>query len=106
MIIALECLLLENEANKKYLLAERCAFLLGNRFEDKIRINELIVDVYGLRNVITHEGKRPNIRKKVSKDIFTLIRKLNIKFLLSNEFKSMKDVHEFVKQVKYGPKIE
>jgi hypothetical protein len=106
MIIALECLLLENEANKKYLLAERCAFLLSNRFEDRIRTKELIVDVYGLRNATIHEGKRPNIRKNVSKGLFTLIRKLNVKFLLYDEFKSMKDVREFVEQVKYGPKIE
>lgn len=106
MIIGLECLLLENEANKKYLLAERCAFLLGNRFEDRIKIKELIVEVYRLRNYIIHEGKRPNIRKKVLKGLFTLIRELNVKFLLSDEFKSMKDVREFVEQVKYGPKIE
>ena len=106
MIIALECLLLENEANKKYLLAERCAFLLSNKFEDRIKIKKLIVDVYGLRNYIIHEGKRSNIRKKVSKGLFTLIRELNVKFLLSDEFKSMKDVREFVEQVKYGPKIE
>ncbi len=106
MIIALECLLLEKEANKKYLLAERCAFLLSNRFEDRIKIKELIEDVYELRNDIVHEGKRLNIRKKVSKDLFTLIRELNIKFLMSDEFKSMNDVQEFVEGCKYGPETE
>lgn len=106
MIIALECLLLEKEANKKYLLAERCAFLLSNRFEDIIKIKELIEDVYELRNDVVHEGKRLNIRKKVLKDLFMRIRKLNIKFLMSNEFKSMKDVQEFVERCKYGSEKE
>lgn len=106
MIIALECLLLEKEANKKYLLAERCAFLLSNRFEDRIKIKKRIEDVYELRNDIVHEGKRLNIRKKVSKDLFTLISEVNIKFLMSDEFKSMKDVQEFVEWCKYGPEIE
>lgn len=106
MIIALECLLLENKPNKSYLLKERCAFLLGNRFEDRIRIKDCIGDVYRLRNGIIHEGNRPNIRKKVLKSLFMLIRDLNVKFLLSDKFKSMEDVLEFVDQVKYGPKIE
>ena len=97
MVISLEVLLLEKRAkNKKYLLAERCAFLLDKIFDKRIKIKELIGDVYKLRNDIVHEGKRPNIRKGVLDDIFTVIRKLNIKILMSDEFESMKDVQKFV----------
>lgn len=106
MIIALECLLLEKEANKKYLLADRCAFLLSNTFENRIKIKELVEDVYELRNDVVHEGKRLNIRKKVLKGLFMLISELNIKFLLSDEFKSMKAVQKFVERCKYGSEIE
>lgn len=102
MIIALESLLLGKEANKKYLLAERCAFLLSEKFANRIKIKELIEKVYNLRNSIVHEGKRPNIRKEVSDDLFAIIRELNIKFLMADEFASIKDVHNFVEKCKYS----
>ena len=106
MVISLEVLLLENEAKKKYLLAERGAFLLDKIFDERIKIKKLIVDVYRLRNDIVHEGKRSNIRKEVLNDIFTVIRELNIKILMTDEFESMKDVEKFVERCKYGSEIE
>ena len=102
MIISLENLLLEKEANKKYLLAERCAFLLSEKFADRMEIKELIEKAYNLRNSIVHEGKTPYIRKRILKDLFWYIRELNIKFLMIDEFASIKDVQNFVEKCKYS----
>lgn len=101
MVISLEGLLLEKEGCKKYLLAERCALLLSKIFDDKMKVKELIEEVYKLRNDIVHEGKRPFIRKHIFGDMLWIITELNIEFLMSNEFECIKDVQNFVELCKY-----
>lgn len=107
MVISLEVLLLEKEAKKRSLLAERSVFLLGGKnFDDGIKIKKSIDEVYKVRSEIVHEGTRPNIRKGVLDNLFAIISDLNIKILMTDEFESMEDIGKFVERCKYGSEIE
>jgi len=107
MVISLEALLLEKWADKRCLLAERSVFLLGDKnFDERIKIKKFIDEVYKVRSGIVHEGTRPNIRKRVLDNLFAIIRDLNIKILMTDEFESMEDIEKFVERCKYSSEIE
>jgi len=102
LVIALESILLnEREEPKRYHLAERAAFILGEG-KVKKRIYDRINELYRIRSRIVHEGSK-DIKPEDLDDIFNFL--INLIFFMiknSEKFKSLNDVIEWINELKFG----
>jgi len=107
LVVALEALLLENDdvAGKKQKLAERAAFILGKDMNTRNNVHKLVVELYGLRNEIVHEG-RCDVREQELLDLTILVRSLIFAIIgISSRRKSLKEIEDRIKEIEFSSHI-
>jgi len=106
LMVSLESLVLnKNDEPKKYLLADRSAFILGKKKDARNEIFALVANAYSIRGDIVHEG-RYEISKEETNRVLFLLRALILKLMkLSNGVSSLEEISQKIKEIKFGSPI-
>lgn len=103
LVIALESLFFMNGGvitpSILSFVSESTALILGENYEERIRIEKNIKDIYSKRSSITHSGKQDEKLYIQKYYLFEIIRKV-IKVLLSEEYLECKNKEDVVKKLK------
>lgn len=107
-VISLETLLSFSEGqitpSIMHTICEASAFILGNDFETRLKIEKNIKKIYSTRSSITHSGKKEKIINIEKKYIISIVKSI-INTLLSDKFldcKNKKELMDKIKKIKYG----
>lgn len=107
-VISLETLLSFSEGqitpSIMHTICEASAFILGDNFETRLKIEKNIKKIYSTRSSITHSGKKDKIINVEKEYIISIVKRI-IDNLLSDKFldcKNKKDLMDKIKKIKYG----
>ena len=111
LAIALESMLVGDEGKGRYAttgsitqtISERAAFLLGEDFDRRHKIERKVRELYGLRSMIIHTGIEPT--KEGVGDMEELVRRIIFAFI-GHDFDKWKDFREWVARQTYSTESE
>jgi hypothetical protein len=105
-VIALECLLMKRrEEGKSSPIAERCAFLLSDKFDRRTQIDIKVIEAYDTRSEIVHEGQTDITAEQVGSAQSLAISCLFSVCHRSSEWQTLDDLIKWVKMQRYGANI-
>ena len=102
LVISLESLILNTgDEPKKYLLADRSAFILGTDEKSRKEIANLVANAYSVRSSIVHEGLF-EISNEQTFSLIMLLRSLIFKLLkLSVSISSLEEISDKIRDIKF-----
>ena len=102
-VIALESLLMKrNEEGKSSPIAERCAFLLSDKFDRRTQIDKEVIAAYNTRSEIVHEGQTEITAEQVGSAQWLAISCLFSVCHRLSEWQTLDDLIKWVKMQRYG----
>jgi hypothetical protein len=101
-IIALECLLMRRNEGKSPLIAERCAFLLSDKTDGRLKIDKVVKELYDTRSEIVHEGLTEITAEQTGSAQWLAIQCLFSVCRRLNEWQKLDDLIDWAKMQRYG----
>jgi len=106
-VIALESLFINGEqSGAKFIIAEKCAFLLETEYEKRLELFNFILDIYKLRNNIAHGSFDSTIQIFTIEKLFDIIFKSILMITFNDNIKSIEQLSQINLELKFGKKLE
>ena len=85
-------------------ISESAAIIIGDTFDDRIKVEKDIKELYGKRSSIVHSGER-DIDIKDYYKFFFYVKDIIIKLITFDKYKNIntvKELHSLIKKIKYS----